>query len=63
MEENNLKLNKTKKNIDLNKIMPWICTAVAVSVGIVVTKNPACLWGFVFPLWNNQQKKKIEKYT
>lgn len=53
MEENNLKLNKTKKNIDLNKIMPWICTAVAVSVGIVVTKNPACLWGFVFPLWNN----------
>lgn len=27
----------------------WSATAVAVSVGILVTHNPDCLWAFLFP--------------
>ena len=29
----------------------WISTALAVSVGIYVTKNPKCLWFMLIPMF------------
>lgn len=27
----------------------WVSVAIAVSIGIIVTKNSACLWAFLIP--------------
>ena len=50
----NFKFNKDKDKETNDKDverMAWICTAIAVCVGLVFTKEPACLWAFVLPLW------------
>lgn len=59
-------MNKESKNIDLDKDnnkhqtenhihsvqkVAWVCTAIAICIGIVITKNPICLWAFVLPLF------------
>lgn len=44
----NIEKINDKKDI---KLIAWICTAVAVSIGIIITKNPSCLWAFFFPYY------------
>lgn len=36
---------------DSVKKVAWICTAIAVCVGLIITKNPACLWAFALTLF------------
>lgn len=31
----------------------WLATAIAISVGIYITKNANCLWALIFPLGIN----------
>jgi len=34
----------------MEEFAKWIGTAVAVSVGLYITKSPWCLWAFVIPV-------------
>ncbi|MDO5574409.1 MAG: hypothetical protein Q4G60_10595 [bacterium] len=38
-----------KNNVHLAFAVMWISVAIAVSVGIYVTKSAGCLWAFAFP--------------
>lgn len=38
---------------NMNKIIAWIATGVAISVGIFVTDNPWCLIAFLIPAMND----------
>ena len=35
---------------NMNEIIAWIATGVAVSVGIIVTHNPLCLIALLIPM-------------
>lgn len=41
--------NKAEKSIYTVSNVAWICTTISTCIGIAITKNPACLWAFVFP--------------
>lgn len=58
-EENKINLNKnsTEKyneySVEYNrynmKKVAWICTAIAVILGLIITKHPVCLWALFIP--------------
>lgn len=45
-------------------ILIWIISAVAVTIGIYITKNPGCLWTFFFPTlityWHTTNRKLFD---
>lgn len=34
---------------NMNEIIAWVTTGVAVSVGIILTQNPLCLFALLIP--------------
>jgi len=46
--------------------MAWVATALAVSVGIYITKDGTCLWALLFPACiglrssDDKEKEKVE---
>lgn len=48
MDKENKKRETNANNV---RRMAWICTAVAVCVGLYFTKDSSCLWAFWLPLF------------
>lgn len=48
--ENNNKSNPSNSRNSMLKVA-WISTAIAVCVGLIITKNPTCLWAFALLLF------------
>jgi len=52
-----------KKNVFLAYALIWFAVSAAVIIGMVITKNPNCLWAFIIPcfvkpeIWKNDDKK------
>lgn len=58
-EENKINLNKNgiekynEYSVEYNrynmKKVAWICTAISVILGLIITKHPICLWALFIP--------------